>query len=55
MHGFLVEWAKSKTSSDEEAFKLLKISKQTFYNWRGVADKLKAQEAKRRTKDEDLG
>ncbi len=54
LHGFLVEWAKSRTSSDEEAAKLLKISKQTFYNWRAAAAKVNVQEAKRRTKDEDL-
>ena len=34
LHAFLVDWATSRTLTDEAAAKLLKVSKQTFYNWR---------------------
>jgi hypothetical protein len=34
LRGFLVEWAQSRSDNDDEAAKLLKISKPTFYKWR---------------------
>jgi hypothetical protein len=30
---FLIDWARSKSTSDKEASKLLGVSRQTFYNW----------------------
>ena len=34
LHVFLAKWAKHKAGSDNEPWKLLGISKQTFYNWK---------------------
>lgn len=46
LHGFLTAWAKANSKSDEQAAALLKISKQTFYNWRAAAEKLEDSEKK---------
>lgn len=36
LHAFLVKWAKDRTQTDAAAIELLRISKQTFYNWQNA-------------------
>ena len=52
LHGFLVEWAKAR--GRQAMKKLLKIPKQTYYNWRAAASKISASEPKLRNTSDNL-
>ena len=38
LHGFLARWAKHQAGTDSEPWKLLGVSKQTFYTWRSEGE-----------------
>jgi len=46
LHGFLTEWARRQPGNENEPWKVLGISKQTFYNWRAEKAKLNAETTK---------
>jgi len=43
LHGFLADWAKHRAGIEGEPWKLLGISKQTFYNWKLEGDSVREQ------------